>query len=99
VTLPARFVFVTAGGIRQRGGVTSWAGGSYSSASDQRLHFGLGAADRIDKLEIRWPSGLKETVGTPGVSRILTMVEGKGIVDDQPGSDSKKESEKKGKTK
>jgi hypothetical protein len=90
-------VFVTAGGIRQRGDVLG--GGSYSSASDQRLHFGLGAADRIDKLEIRWPSGLKETVGTPGVNRILTMVEGKGIVDDQPGSDSKKESEKKGKTK
>jgi hypothetical protein len=32
-------------------------GGSYLSASDPRLHFGLGAATRIDCLEVRWPSG------------------------------------------
>ena len=32
-------------------------GGSYQSASDPRLHFGLGHAARIDRLEVRWPSG------------------------------------------
>ena len=32
-------------------------GGSYQSAGDPRLHFGLGAARRIDLLEVRWPSG------------------------------------------
>src|SRR5690606_29463176 len=32
-------------------------GGSYQSSGDPRLHFGLGAADRIDEIEIRWPSG------------------------------------------
>jgi hypothetical protein len=32
-------------------------GGSYQSASDPRLHFGLGAIERIERLEIRWPSG------------------------------------------
>ena len=32
-------------------------GGSFQSASDPRLHFGLGTADRIDRVEIVWPSG------------------------------------------
>jgi len=32
-------------------------GGSYQSANDPRLHFGLGACDRVESVEIRWPSG------------------------------------------
>jgi enediyne biosynthesis protein E4 len=32
-------------------------GGSYISANDPRVHFGLGDATRVDRLEIRWPSG------------------------------------------
>jgi hypothetical protein len=32
-------------------------GGSFESAGDPRLHFGLGSADRVDRLEVRWPSG------------------------------------------
>ena len=70
-------VTLTAGGMRQRGDVIS--GGSYSSSSDLRLHFGLGLATSVEKLEIRWPSGKKETVAIPGVDRILTIVEGKGV--------------------
>jgi tetratricopeptide (TPR) repeat protein len=34
-----------------------FSGGSFQSASDPRLHFGLGSSDRIESLEIRWPSG------------------------------------------
>jgi enediyne biosynthesis protein E4 len=71
--------FVTVGGVRQRGDVFS--GGSYASSSDQRLHFGLGAATKVDKLEIHWPSGTKEQVTLPAVDRIYTVVEGKGIVE------------------
>src|SRR4029077_4962883 len=33
------------------------AGGSYQSASDPRLHIGLGMADTIDSIEVTWPSG------------------------------------------
>ena len=71
-------VFVTTGSIRQRADVFS--GGSYASSSDQRLHFGLGAAAKADKVEIYWPSGLKQEITVPGVDRIYTVVEGQGIV-------------------
>ncbi len=71
--------FVTAGGVRQRGDVFS--GGSYASSSDQRLHFGLGAATKVDRVEIHWPSGAKEQITLQAVDRIYTVVEGKGIVE------------------
>jgi hypothetical protein len=48
-------VTVVSGGHRQVG----WriGGGSYQSASDPRLHFGLGKTDRVDMIEVAWPSG------------------------------------------
>jgi hypothetical protein len=70
-------VYVTADGMRQREDVFS--GGSYASTSDQRPHFGLGVATTVQKVEIRWPSGVKEQVTVPGVDRMYTVVEGKGI--------------------
>jgi hypothetical protein len=72
-------VFVTAGGVRQRGDVFS--GGSYASSSDQRLHLGLGAATKVDKVEIHWPSGATEQIALPAVDRIFTIVENKGIAE------------------
>jgi hypothetical protein len=71
-------VFVTAGGIRQRADVFS--GGSYGSNSDQRVHFGLGRSDKIEKVEIHWPSGLKQEAAVTSVDKIFAVVEGKGIV-------------------
>jgi hypothetical protein len=68
-------VFLTAGGKRQRQDVIS--GASYCSQSDLRLHFGLGAATRVDKLEVRWPSGAKETVEVKEIDREITITEGK----------------------
>ena len=74
-------VFVTTGSIRQRADVFS--GGSYASSSDQRLHFGLGSATSADKVEILWPDGAKEEIEikTRAIDRIVTVVEGKGIVE------------------
>ena len=72
-------VFVTAGGARQRGDVFS--GGSYASSSDQRLHFGLGSAAKIDKIDIHWPSGANEEITVPALDCIYTVQEGKGIVE------------------
>jgi hypothetical protein len=71
-------VFVTAGGIRQRGDVMS--GGSYESSNDQRLHFGLAQAAAIDAVEVHWPSGAVEKVNLPGVDRFFVIEEGKGVV-------------------
>jgi hypothetical protein len=36
-------------------------GGSYLSSHDPRAHFGLGPAQKVDRLEVRWPSGRVET--------------------------------------
>jgi enediyne biosynthesis protein E4 len=71
-------VYLTAGGIEQRGDVMS--GGSYESSNDQRLHFGIGDSTAVSKLEVRWPSGFVETVALPGVDRFYAIEEGKGIV-------------------
>jgi enediyne biosynthesis protein E4 len=70
-------VYLTANGIRQRGDVIS--GGSYMSSNDQRVHFGLGAATKVDKLEIHWPGGDVESVRLPAVDRIFTITQDKGI--------------------
>ncbi len=66
-------VWLTADGKRQRADVIS--GASYCSQSDLRLHFGLGNATNVDKLEIRWPSGARKTVEVKAIDRILTIRE------------------------
>jgi len=73
-------VFVTASGVRQRADVFS--GGSYGSSSDQRVHFGLGQSSKIEKIEIHWPSGLKQEIMVPAVDRIFSVAEGKGLFPD-----------------
>ena len=71
-------VLLTADGFTQRGDVMS--GGSFASSSDPRLHFGLGKSVKISRIEIRWPSGLVETVSQPGVDGIFPITEGKGTL-------------------
>ena len=70
-------VYLTANGMRQREDVMS--GGSFISSNDQRPHFGLGDATDAGTAEINWPSGARETVKLPGVDRIFTITEGKGV--------------------
>jgi hypothetical protein len=50
-------------------------GGSYLSAGDLRLHFGLGSSKVIQSLIIRWPDGLEETKHNVAVNQILSIVE------------------------
>ena len=69
--------YLTANGMRQRRDVL--ASGSYISANDRRLHFGLGDAKDPGTVEIHWPSGARETIKLPAVDRIYTITEGKGI--------------------
>jgi hypothetical protein len=70
-------VYLTSGGVRQRGDVLS--GGSYLSSNDFRVHFGLGDSASVDGVEIHWPGGAVEQVKLSSVDRILTVTEGKGV--------------------
>jgi len=54
------------------------SGSSYDSNSDMRVHFGLGAATKIDSVEVRWPSGLVERFENLKVDAIQTVTEGSG---------------------
>jgi hypothetical protein len=71
-------VYLTAGGMRQRGDVMS--GGSFESSNDQRIHFGLGQTNAVDSVEVHWNSGLVEHVNLPSVDRYFVIEEGKGLV-------------------
>ncbi|HSR52222.1 MAG TPA: CRTAC1 family protein [Acidobacteriota bacterium] len=51
------------------------AGGSYLSSHDPRLIFGLGSAGKIEKLEIRWPSGQSQTLSSLNVNTYQTLTE------------------------
>ena len=55
----------------------------YFSVSDMRVHFGLGKAEKVDLLEIRWPSGLVETLKDIRPNQLIHVKEGQGIVQSQ----------------
>ena len=69
--------YVTTGKLRQRQDVIS--GGNYASNNEMTLHFGMIDATKVDKLEIKWPDGLLETVPVTTIDKTLTVTEGKGI--------------------
>jgi hypothetical protein len=55
-------------------------GTSYMSASDPRIHFGLGKRTRIDSLAITWPSGRTDTLTNLPIDKIIAVKEGSGVV-------------------
>jgi hypothetical protein len=69
-------VRVTAGARTQSDEVRS--GGSYLSQNDLRLHFGVGTARRINRVEIDWPSGAHQVETDLDVNRVLTIREKPG---------------------
>jgi len=62
------------------------SGGSYFSQSDLRPHFGLGKAEKVDLLEVRWPSGQVESFKDLSANEIITIKEGSGISQRTPRS-------------
>lgn len=68
--------FCVTGGQRRRAEAAS--GRSYNSQSDLRLHFGLGAATKVEKLEARWPNDKTEEYRINGVDRLIVIEQGKG---------------------
>jgi hypothetical protein len=73
---------LTTGGRRQMREVQS--GSSYLAQNDLRAHFGLGAANRSERLEIRWPSGATEVVADLPANHVITVREGEGIIGRMP---------------
>jgi hypothetical protein len=55
-------------------------GMGYMSASDPRIHFGLGKRTKIDSLEITWPSGQVDRLTNVPLTQIIAVKEGTGIV-------------------
>jgi hypothetical protein len=56
------------------------SGGSYLSQNDLRIHFGLGSHERLDRVEILWPSGATETINNLAADRFYAVKEGEGVV-------------------
>jgi hypothetical protein len=54
------------------------SGSSYDSSNDMRVHFGLGGNERVEWVEIRWPSGLTEKFSNVRVDAVETLKEGSG---------------------
>ncbi len=69
---------IVAKGLTQTDEIHS--GGSYLSQNDLRVHFGLGQAAIIDKVEIRWPSGRFETLSSLPADQYYSVLEGQGVV-------------------
>jgi enediyne biosynthesis protein E4 len=77
----------TAGDLVQLDQVQS--GGSYLSQSDLRIHFGLGTHEKVDKLEVFWPSGKVETLTNLGADHFYLLKEGEGVLPARNGAAGK----------
>jgi hypothetical protein len=66
-------VEVAAGSLKQRAERVAASG--YLSQDDWRLHFGLGANTRVDKITVTWPSGIRQVVENVAADRVITIRE------------------------
>lgn len=69
-------VSIQSGGLRQTDAVLSQS--SFLSANDRRLHFGIGAAEAVDHITVRWPSGVTEDFQGVPAGKLYLLVEGSG---------------------
>ena len=80
---PNRFGFGAWIGLERAGEPTLWrrvgTDGSYLSASDARVHFGLGPVAGSPRLIVQWPDGRRERWANPGIDRIVTVTRGTGV--------------------
>ena len=78
----ARVDVVLAGGRRQWQLVKT--GSSYCSQSELPVTFGLGDAARVAEVRVKWPSGRVDVVPNVAANQIITVQEGKGLIDAKP---------------
>ncbi len=78
-------VFVTAGGVTQ---LREQSGGVHRyGQNQQRLHFGLAGNQTIDKIEIKWPSGVTQEITNVASNQVLKIVETNDPIDPDPDRD------------
>ncbi|EDX84980.1 FG-GAP repeat domain protein [Synechococcus sp. PCC 7335] len=66
-------VYVTAGGVTQR---RDQNGGVHKHSQDfQRLHFGLAQNEQVERIEVRWPSGVVQVLENVNVNQVITITE------------------------
>jgi hypothetical protein len=70
-------VMIAAQGHTQMREVKS--GSSYLGQNDLRVHFGLGDATRVERIDVRWPDGQVETIRAVPADQMVTVTEGRGI--------------------
>ena len=64
------------------------SGGSYYSQSAFTLYFGAGKADKVDRIEVRWPSGETQSWTNVPVNRTVRITEGREALEQKPFSSS-----------
>jgi enediyne biosynthesis protein E4 len=78
-----RFAFGARVGLERAGSPTMWrrvkTDGSYLSASDMRVHFGLGTSNTIGAVIVEWPGGQRERWTTLAVDRLHILRRGSGV--------------------
>jgi hypothetical protein len=74
--LGAQIAITAEDGSKQYNHATTAVG--YASSSDPRVHFGLGASKVVREIDIRWPSGIRQTLRNVPVDQILTVEERAG---------------------
>jgi hypothetical protein len=70
--LGTKVKIMTAEGVQYNHATTAVG---YSSSSDKRVHFGLGKAATIDRIELAWPTGIKQVLTNVKADQVLTVVE------------------------
>jgi hypothetical protein len=73
---------IEAGGRTQIDEVFS--GGSYLSQNEQTMHFGLGAASMVDRIEVRWPTGKRQEWKRVPADQTVTLTEGQADIAAKP---------------
>ncbi len=68
----AQVKIATAGGVQYNQATTAVG---YNSSSDKRVHFGLGMASKVDRIEIQWPSGIHQSLADIKADQILIVKE------------------------
>src|SRR5688572_7345584 len=60
------------------------SGSIHLGQNDLRAHFGLGEATRVERIDVRWPAGVVETIRDVAADQIVTVTEGQGITNRGP---------------